>query len=128
MQGFLAPEQILQIYCTSIQLIREGRTRMKQLMNKQYQPQQAVPLRLVAPVSADRKAPVTRFGDAIDVRNRGALKMGRFAGSQAATQDTPAVVRLWTEQQCRELSAHQARALAAQLLAAALLADMQNSH
>jgi len=100
---------------------------MKQLMNKQYQPPQAVPLRLVA-VAPVRKPPVTRFGDAIDVRNRGALKMGRFAGSQAATQDTPAVVRLWTEQQCRELSAHQARALAAQLLAAALLADMQNSH
>lgn len=101
---------------------------MKQLMNKSYPASHAMPLGLVAPAADERKSPVTRFGDAIDVRNRGALKMGRFAGSQAAAQDAPAVVRLWTEQQCRELSAHQARALAAQLLAAALLADTQNSH
>ena len=101
---------------------------MKQLMNRPCPAPQSMPLRLVAPAAEARKPPVTRFGDAIDVRNRGALKMGRFAGSQAAVQDAPAVVRLWTDQQCRELSAHQARALAAQLVAAALLADTQNSH
>jgi hypothetical protein len=103
---------------------------MKQLMNKQYQypAAQAMPLRLVTSAAEARTSLVTHFGDAIDVRNRGALKMGRFAGSQAAARDAPAVVRLWNEQQCRELSSHQARALAAQLLAAALLADTQNSH
>ncbi len=101
---------------------------MKQVINKPYPASHSVPLRLVTPVAEARKPPVTRFGEAIDVRNRGALKMGRFAGSQAAVQDAPAVVRLWTAQQCRELSSHQARALAAQLLAAALLADTQNSH
>lgn len=101
---------------------------MKQLMNRQYPVPQSAPLRLVTTAAQARTPPVTRFGDAIDVRNRGALKIGRFAGSQAEAQHAPAVVRLWTEQQCRELSAHQARALAAQLLAAASLADTQNSH
>ena len=40
----------------------------------------------------------------------------------------PAVVRLWVDDQCHELSAHEARAMAAQLLAAAALADKQNGH
>lgn len=81
------------------------------------------------PREADGRKPlVTRFGELIDVRNRGALRVGRFAGSQTQTQDAPAVVRLWNDDQCRELTIHQARALAAQLLAAASLAELQNSH
>lgn len=76
-----------------------------------------------------RKPPVTRFGDTVDVRNRGALRMSRFAGAQMRTpQEAPAVVRLWMEQHCHELTAHAARALAAQLQAAAALADQQNGH
>lgn len=70
----------------------------------------------------------TRFGEDIDVRNRGALRLGRFAGSQIAAQDAPAVVRLWSGECFRELSTHQARALAARLLEAAALAERQNSH
>jgi len=74
-------------------------------------------------------SPVTRFGEAVDVRKRGALRMSRFAGSQMhATEAAPAVVRLWTDDQCQELSAHDARALAEQLLAAAAFADTQNGH
>lgn len=77
----------------------------------------------------DRKPLVTRFGDAVDVRNRGALRMNRFAGSQMHTTEVaPAVVRLWMDEQCHELSAHEARALAEQLLAAAAFADKQNGH
>lgn len=77
----------------------------------------------------DRRPPVTRFGDAVDVRNRGALRIRRFAGGQMrASDEAPAVIRLWMEQQCHELSAHEARALAEQLLAAAALADQQNGH
>jgi len=74
------------------------------------------------------RALITRFGDAIDVRNRGALKVGRIAGGQAQQRDTPAVVRIWSDDQCRELTSQQARILAAQLIAAADLADAQNSH
>jgi hypothetical protein len=79
-------------------------------------------------VAVERHALITRFGDTIDVRNRGTLKVSRFAGSHAETQDAPAVVRIWTDDQCREITSHQARALAAQLLAAATLADAQNNH
>jgi hypothetical protein len=83
----------------------------------------------MAAAADERKPLVTRFGDAVDVRNRGALRMSRFAGSQMrTTQDSPAVVRLWMDQQCHELSAHEARALAEQLLGAAALADQQNGH
>ncbi len=71
---------------------------------------------------------LTRFGDIVDVRRRGALRMGRFAGTQTRTQTAPAVVRLWNEDRCRELSAHQARSLAAQLLEAATMVDAQNGH
>jgi len=71
---------------------------------------------------------VTRFGDVVDVRNRGTLRVGRHAGDHVETQDAPAVVRMWTDDQCRELNSHQARAMAAQLLAAADLADSQNGH
>lgn len=72
-------------------------------------------------------APIlTQFGDLVDVRRRGALRIMRTAGSQQRTLDAPAVVRLWHEEQCRELSVQQARALANQLLAAADLAEQQN--
>jgi hypothetical protein len=84
--------------------------------------------RLTAQVDPVRQALVTRFGERIDVRNRGTLKVGRFAGSHAEAQHAPAVVRMWTDDQCCELTSHQARALAAQLLAASDLADAQNSH
>jgi hypothetical protein len=82
----------------------------------------------LAKVAVERQALVTRFGETIDVRNRGTLKVGRFAGSHSQTQDAPAVVRIWTDDQCREFTSHQARALAAQLQAAATLVDAQNSH
>ncbi len=88
----------------------------------------SLPASAAQPGSELRKPLITRFGDAIDVRNRGALRVTRFAGSQTQTQDAPAVVRLWTDDQCRELSTHQARALAAQLLDAASLAELQNNH
>jgi hypothetical protein len=100
---------------------------MKQVMYQDYPVVQNQPSRLLAAVE-DRKPLTTRFGDEVDVRNRGTLRMSRFAGTQALTQDAPAVVRLWNDEQCHELSAHKARALAAQLLAAAALADTQNSH
>ena len=85
-------------------------------------------LRLVAGLGEMPRQLVTRFGETIDVRNRGALRMSRFAGSNIEPKDAPAVVRLWTADQCRELTSHQARAIAAQLLAAATLADSQNNH
>ncbi|MES2932552.1 MAG: hypothetical protein V4805_03585 [Pseudomonadota bacterium] len=85
-------------------------------------------LRLVADLGELPRQLITRFGETIDVRNRGALRMSRFAGSNSEPKDAPAVVRLWTADQCRELTSHQARAIAAQLLAAATLADSQNNH
>jgi hypothetical protein len=79
--------------------------------------------------TADNYEPIlTRFGDAVDVRRRGALRLSRFAGTQPRTEELPAVVRIWLADQCRELTTHQARALAEQLLAAASLADSQNCH
>ncbi|MBS0309211.1 MAG: hypothetical protein JSS58_09590 [Proteobacteria bacterium] len=87
-----------------------------------------LPIAGVSSESDARRSLTTRFGESIDVRNRGALRVARFAGSQMQTQDAPAVVRLWTDEHFRELSTHQARALAAQLLAAASLAELQNSH
>lgn len=71
---------------------------------------------------------LTRFGDAVDVRRRGALRLSRFAGTQPRTEEVPAVVRVWLANQCKELTSHQARSLAEQLLAAATLADSQNCH
>lgn len=64
---------------------------------------------------------ITRFGEAIDVRNRGTLRAAKSSAE-------PAVVRLWHDDQCREMSSHEARTLAAQLMAAANLADAQNGH
>jgi hypothetical protein len=85
-------------------------------------------LRLAAAAPEERKSLITRFGESVDVRNRGTLRMSRFAGSQTQSQAAPAVVRLWIAEQCHEFSAHQARGMAAQLLAAAALADSQNNH
>ncbi len=78
--------------------------------------------------TTDLHSPVlTTFGDQVDVRKRGALRIMRMAGMhQGRELDTPAVVRLWHEDQCRELTAGQARALANQLLAAADMVDGQN--
>ena len=100
---------------------------MKSVIHNQYLGPQGQPLPLMTSAE-ERKPLVTRFGDAVDVRNRGALRMSRFAGSQTSAQVSPAVVRLWSDEQFHELSAHQARALAAQLLAAAALTDKQNGH
>ncbi|MGZ3159205.1 MAG: hypothetical protein ACXU7D_06670 [Burkholderiaceae bacterium] len=80
-------------------------------------------------VAAENHEPIlTRFGDAVDVRRRGALRLSRFAGTRPRTENLPAVVRIWMADQCKELTTHQARALAEQLLAAAILADSQNCH
>jgi hypothetical protein len=85
------------------------------------------PILLSAPLAGavlareGRQTLVTRFGDAVDVRNRGTLRAARSAAE-------PAVVRLWNDDQCREMGSHEARALAAQLIAAANLADAQNGH
>ncbi len=70
---------------------------------------------------------VTRFGDMVDVRNRGGVRIGRFAGSQPQARGTPAVVRVWHAEQCKELSVQEARAFAAQLFAAAALVETQNN-
>lgn len=78
--------------------------------------------------SAINRRLVTRFGDMVDVRNRGAVRINRFAGSIAAQESAPAVVRIWHAEQCREMTAHQARAFAAQLMEAAALAESQNGH
>ncbi len=95
---------------------------MKQSHNHQY----STPLNTLA--TEDSQPVLTRFGDTVDVRRRGALRLGRFAGSQTPrTMDAPAVVRLWRADECREMTSHQARALAAQLLEAATLADTQNN-
>lgn len=81
------------------------------------------------PAATDNHEPIlTRFGDVVDVRRRGALRLSRFAGTQPRTENVPAVVRIWMAEQCKELTSHQARALAAQLLEAASLADSQNCH
>lgn len=69
----------------------------------------------------------TRFGESVDVRNRGALRLTRMAGIQVSGKEAPAVVRLWSGDNCRELSINEARALAAQLLEAASYAESQNA-
>ena len=84
-----------------------------------------------------RPALVTRFGSKVDVRNRGAVRIRRLAGgqlgqpgidgvSEGSVPIAPAVVRLWHADRCDELTISEARALAAQLIAAAALADGQN--
>lgn len=69
---------------------------------------------------------VRSFGHMVDVRNRGALRMLRLGGRQETAADAPAVVRVWQGDACRELSVHDARALAAQLIEAAFYAEQQN--
>ncbi|MBI3229444.1 MAG: hypothetical protein HYZ45_04430 [Burkholderiales bacterium] len=69
---------------------------------------------------------LTQFGEMVDVRKRGALRIMRLAGAMERNLETPAVVRLWHEERCRELTTQEARRLANQLLAAADLADSQN--
>lgn len=76
---------------------------------------------MVRRMAAAGSSLITRFGEAVDVRNRGTLRAAKSAIA-------PAVVRLWHDEQCREMSSHEARALAAQLIAAANLADVQNGH
>lgn len=68
----------------------------------------------------------TRFGDHVDVRHRGALRLARLVGIQPPYADAPAVVRLWSGDTCKELSIAEARALAAQLIDAAAYAEAQN--
>jgi hypothetical protein len=72
-------------------------------------------------IAAAASSLVTRFGEAVDVRHRGTLRA-------AKSSVEPAVVRLWHDDQCREMRSQDARALAAQLIAAANLADVQNGH
>lgn len=74
-----------------------------------------------------RESVRTRFGELVDVRNRGALRLARMVGIQIPGEDAPAVVRLWNGDSCRELSITEARALAEQLLGAANFAEFQNS-
>ncbi len=76
--------------------------------------------------SIDTAPVLTHFGEMVDVRKRGALRTMRLAGTPERNLDTPAVVRLWHEEHCRELSSQQARRLANHLLAAADLVDRQN--
>jgi len=76
----------------------------------------------------DRTPISTQFGEIVDVRNRGALRLSRGAGSRASSGDAPAVVRIWNGDKCRELSINEARALAAQLVQAARFVEIQNAH
>lgn len=69
----------------------------------------------------------TRFGEMVDVRNRGALRLARMVGIQIPGKEAPAVVRLWNGDNCRELSIDEARSLAEQLLDAARFAEQQNT-
>jgi hypothetical protein len=100
--------------------------KMKQTEQQINRPFHVSNLRLASSSGEQRTSLITRFGNSVDVRNRGVLRISRFAGSQMQAQPAPAVVRLWTAEQCHEFSAHQARGIAAQLLAAADLADSQN--
>ena len=43
-----------------------------------------------------RRPVSTRFGEIVDVRNRGALRLARLVGIQVPLQEAPAVVRMWT--------------------------------
>ena len=82
-----------------------------------------------APIGALHGRPVsTRFGDMVDVRNRGTLRLARMVGIQIPGKEAPAVVRLWQGDRCRELSIGEARALAEQLLEAAVFAEQQNTN
>jgi hypothetical protein len=88
----------------------------------------ASPLAVQPPpgITEQRTQLTTRFGDLVDVRNRGVLRLARLVGIQVPGKAAPAVVRLWSGDTCREMSAADARALAAQLLEAARHAELQN--
>jgi hypothetical protein len=81
-----------------------------------------------SPPAIGRVPIATSFGETVDVRNRGALRASRFVGNQSSDGVAPAVVRIWTDDKCRELSIGEAHALAAQLLEAARFAELQNTH
>lgn len=68
----------------------------------------------------------TRFGPAIDVRNRGVFKVLTNTLHATANQHL-AVVRIWSGDSCREMSSDDARIFASQLIAAAAYAESQNS-
>lgn len=85
------------------------------------------------PFSGNRAVPaqvnslmVRRFGPLVEVRNRGALRLGSHSSGAHSVREQPAVVRMWHGECCRELSAHDARALAAQLVEAAACVESQN--
>jgi hypothetical protein len=59
---------------------------MKLITHNRYSATQGQTLPIMA-ASEDRKPVITHFGDAVDVRNRGALRISRFAGSQMHAQD-----------------------------------------
>lgn len=84
-------------------------------------------LQIAAHSWPERHSVRTRFGDLVDVRNRGALRLARMVGIQIPGKEAPAVVRLWNGDSCRELSIADARSLAEQLLNAANFAEQQNS-
>lgn len=84
-------------------------------------------LRFAEPLGANGRPVRTRFGELVDVRNRGALRLARMVGIQIPGKEAPAVVRLWNGDNCRELSVADARALAEQLLDAARFAEQQNT-
>ena len=91
-----------------------------------FSPNHASPLLGSGNNGTSDSAAICRFGAQIDVRKRGALRLGQSARSESARREQPAVVRIWNGEHCRELTAHEARALAAQLAAAAHYADEQN--
>ena len=68
-----------------------------------------------------------RFGPSVDVRNRGVLKAHARPILKANRNYQLAVVRIWQGDDCRELSVTEARAFAAQLIAAAAYAENQNA-
>jgi hypothetical protein len=111
-----------------IQLNNKRRSIMQLITNNPYTEAQSQSLKEESATLDNHEPILTRFGDAVDVRRRGALRLSRFAGTRPRTEDLPAVVRIWMADQCKELTTHQARALAEQLLAAAALADSQNCH
>lgn len=76
--------------------------------------------------SAKARCVATRFGPSIDVRHRGVLKPLPHSRVAVAASQQLAVVRLWNGDCCRELSVLDARAFAAELIAAAAYAEQQN--
>lgn len=84
-------------------------------------------IRLASHAAAHGRPVRTRFGELVDVRNRGALRLAKMVGIQIPGKEAPAVVRLWNGDSCRELTIAEARTLAEQLLDAASFAEQQNA-